>query len=179
MRVGVIANPRAGRGRAVDLAKRACQELTGQGIAAELACSEGGENATELARAMSAAGCQLIFAAGGDGTINDVVQGIAGMDCILGVVPAGLANVWAADVGLSSRAGAFGALVRDGLVFDTDIGIVNGRYFLEMAGIGFDAAVVAGVTPKAKARWAQLAYVREALRCAWQWEAPVSRVTVD
>ncbi|HEX6511985.1 MAG TPA: YegS/Rv2252/BmrU family lipid kinase [Chloroflexota bacterium] len=178
MRAGIIANPRAGRGHALARAEQARQELAADGVEVELACSDAAGVVTELSRAM-AHDCELIVVAGGDGTINEALQGIVGSEALLGVIPAGLANVWAHEVGLTTGPGAAVSLLRDGLVFDTDLGLVNGRYFLAMAGIGFDAAVVAAVASDSKARWAQLAYVREALACARTWPAPEVELEMD
>ncbi|MDE3074080.1 MAG: hypothetical protein KGJ86_01510 [Chloroflexota bacterium] len=127
MRAAIIANPRAGRGRAVQRAQQARAELSAAGVTCELACTDGAGSATTLAREYARAGCELVFAAGGDGTINEVVEGIVGSGAILGVVPAGLANVWASEVGIDCGAGAFGWLIRHGLIFDTDLGLVATR----------------------------------------------------
>src|SRR5579883_770300 len=107
MRAGIVVNPRAGKGGAPELAERAAEELSTVGVRAELAHTLCDGDATKLARDMAAAGCDLVFAAGGDGTMNEVVQGIIDTGALLGVVPAGLANVWAADVDMSARPGVF------------------------------------------------------------------------
>ncbi|MBV8085422.1 MAG: diacylglycerol kinase family lipid kinase [Chloroflexi bacterium] len=183
MKAGIVVNPQAGRGRAERLAGQAERELRESGARCELLRTNAMGAATTLARNLVDAGCQLVFAAGGDGTINEVVQGLVGRDVILGVVPAGLANVWAAEAGISSAPGAFAALVRDGRVFQTDLGVLrNGagvRHFLAMAGIGLDAAVVADVSANGKARWGQLAYAAAAANQVVRWRAPNAEVSVD
>jgi YegS/Rv2252/BmrU family lipid kinase len=179
VQVGIVANPRAGRRAALEHAKSAARELGEAGHRCEIACTMSSGSASELARELAADGCELVFAAGGDGTINEVVQGLVGTGAALGVIPAGLANVWAAEFGLSSAPGAFVRLVEDGLVYDTDLGLVNGRHFLMMAGIGFDADVVAAVDGESKERWAQLAYVGQAVQCVRHWPRSVATVAVD
>ena len=179
MKVGIVVNPRAGRGRASHLARRAEAELRTAGAACEVASTGSPGAAAGLARALAGGGCEVVFAAGGDGTINEVVRGLVGTGAVLGVIPAGLANVWAADVGLSASAGAFAELIRNGLVFDTDLGCINGRHFLVMAGIGFDAAVVAGVSPREKARWAHLAYIGFAAATAVGWRSTAAIGVLD
>ncbi len=173
VRVAFIVNPLAGRGRALRVAAQALHEVGLLGLKVELLATEASGQATELARSLGGQGWDVVFAVGGDGTINEVVQGLVGTKTIFGVIPAGLANVWAADVGLSAKPGSVTALLTSGLVFDTDMGIVNGRYFLVMAGIGFDAEVVGSVTSREKARWHQAAYVYRAVRSAVGW-APVN-----
>ena len=179
VQVGIVVNPRAGRRIALDRAKQAATELAQAGCHCEMVTTTAPGAAARLAAEMAGAGCDVVFAAGGDGTINEVVQGLAGTGTALGVVPAGLANVWARDLQLHSRPGAFASLAADGRVFDTDLGIANGRRFLVMAGVGFDAKIVASVDPATKARWAQLAYVGKAAIEVRRWPPALASITVD
>jgi diacylglycerol kinase family enzyme len=99
---------------------------------------------------------------GGDGTINEVVNGMAHSSAVLGVLPGGTANVFAMETGLGSR------LVRAAhrLVDSVEQRIALGRfsndqgdrYFLSMGGVGFDASVVLDVNPELKAKAGKLAY---------------------
>jgi len=179
-KVAIVANPTAGAGSAVQLAMHAAQEFERAGWHCEvLATTAAGAGASIAHRAATSDGFDVVMAAGGDGTINEVLQGVVGTRAIFGAIPAGLANVWATEVGLSVRRGAFARLVTDGLLFDTDVGLVNGRCFLAMAGIGFDAAVVRDVRPAAKRRWGQLAYVSQALSIARSWPAVKACIDID
>lgn len=179
MYVGVVANPRAGKRAAVDRATTAARELLDAGHRCDVVCTEAEGAACELAREMAQAGCEVVAAAGGDGTINEVVQGLVGTGAALAVIPAGLANVWALDLGLKGPHGSLSQLLREGLVFDTDLGAANGRQFLMMAGIGFDAEVVNSVISEHKQRWAQLAYVAAAVRGLGRWQRVEARVAID
>ena len=177
MKVGLVVNPIAGRGLAPRRAEMAVREMdrVGASCVVALTTDESGA-AGRLARQMAADGCAVVFAAGGDGTINEVISGLAGTEAALGVIPAGLANVWAKEAGLSVSRGSYESLLRDGLVFDTDLGRANGRLFLLMAGIGFDADVVAKVTPANKERWRQFAYVGRAVSAGAAWQSVQAEV---
>jgi diacylglycerol kinase family enzyme len=108
-------------------------------------------------------GCDLILASGGDGTINEAVNGIAGSNAIFGVLPGGTANVLANEIGLATRPDhaakqllhatpvriALGALERPGL---------PRRYFVLMAGIGLDAQIVYNVDRDIKNKLGKIAY---------------------
>jgi diacylglycerol kinase (ATP) len=120
-------------------------------------------HATELARQAVAEEADLVLVLGGDGTINEVVNGMAHSRVPLGVLPGGTANVLAMEIGLGSnldqaverlknsveRRVALGRLCYAGL---------EPRYFLSMAGVGLDASIVNRVSAGLKARAGKLAY---------------------
>jgi diacylglycerol kinase (ATP) len=98
-------------------------------------------HATELAREAVAGGADLVLAVGGDGTVNEVARGVLGSAAALGVVPAGSGNGLARALGIPLRPGpALGAL-ESGVRRRMDVGLLNGRPFLNVAGAGFDAVV--------------------------------------
>jgi diacylglycerol kinase (ATP) len=121
-----------------------------------------------LAAQAIAAGADLILVAGGDGTINEAAQGIAGSDATLGILPAGTADVLAMETGLGHRLlkaaerlphchavrVTTGRLTRPGL---------PPRLFLAMAGAGLDARIVRQVNPETKRRIGKLSYWGAAL----------------
>jgi diacylglycerol kinase (ATP) len=110
-----------------------------------------------------AQGADLVLALGGDGTINEVANGLVHSGVPLGVLPAGTANVLANELGLGSRldrateklAGCAARNVAAGLMTTPD-GV--SRYFLCMAGAGLDAKIVRGVSPALKDRTGKAAY---------------------
>ena len=121
-------------------------------------------DAERLAREAAASGIDLVIAAGGDGTVNEIVNGLAGVERrpVLGVLPLGTANVLARELGLPlDPAMAASALTR-ATPRPVHLGLVNGRRFTMMAGVGFDARVVAAVRPEAKHRFGRMAYVSAA-----------------
>src|SRR5579871_6755692 len=96
----------------------------------------------------------------------------------LAVIPLGTANVLAAELGIADAAGAIAAL-KGGRDFSYRPGLANGRGFLMMAGVGFDAHVVAGIAPRTKRLLGKGAYVLGMLRQLRRFSFPSYRVTVD
>ncbi len=121
-------------------------------------------DAERFAREAAASGIGLVLVGGGDGTVNEVINGLAGVarPPALGVLPLGTANVLARDLGLPLSPGAAASTLAQARVRDVHLGLVNGRRFAMMAGVGFDAQVVAAVRPEAKRRFGRLAYAATA-----------------
>ncbi|MEO3432719.1 diacylglycerol kinase family protein [Inquilinus sp. CAU 1745] len=132
--------------------------------------------------ARAAEGFDAVVAAGGDGTINEVVNGLmahAGRPPPLGILPLGTANVLAAELGLPMDPAAAAGIILDGGSTDIHLGLANGRHFSLMAGVGFDAHVVAGLDSGLKRRIGKGAYVWETARQLAAGPAARYRVTVD
>jgi diacylglycerol kinase family enzyme len=117
-------------------------------------------HATRLALGAAADGVDVVVALGGDGTLNETANGLAGTDTALAVLPGGSTNVFARTVGLTNdpieaTGQLLAALARPTSIRSIGLGSLNGRYFLFNAGIGFDAAVIAQVERRTGLkRWA-------------------------
>jgi diacylglycerol kinase (ATP) len=143
-RARVIANPFSGTmilpGMLEEL-DEAVQYLCDQGLPVEVCLTERPGHARELAREAVRSGMDMVIAAGGDGTINDVIQALAGHPTALGVLPLGTANVWAHETNIPRTPTEAAEVLLHGLRRRVDLGRAGNRYFLLMAGIGFDAEV--------------------------------------
>lgn len=84
----------------------------------------------------------VVIAAGGDGTINETVQGIAGTSVRLAIIPVGTTNVLARDLNIPLNFQDALSVIADGEDIEIDLGIINDKYFILMVGIGFDAKLV-------------------------------------
>lgn len=172
----IIYNPTSGRGRARRLRQleQAAEILKSAGIQAELAATTHPGAATQLARQAVREGRDLVIACGGDGTNNEVVNGLAGSKVPLAVLPAGTANILAKEMGVpwdipsAARLIANGKRVRIalGAMLDSRPGDEAGppRYFLCVAGAGPDGAIVSGVNSARKLRIGILEYWLQGLR---------------
>lgn len=100
------------------------------------------EDAQELAAQAAQEGFRTVVAAGGDGTINGVVNGIALSDARLGVLPIGTMNLFAAELGIPPRLEAAWEVIAAGHERAIDLPFAGSRYFVQLAGIGLDAQVV-------------------------------------
>lgn len=161
-RVQVIFNPAAGWRRRSRL-ERVLALLAGRGVAVTLRETRARGDAEAFARGIDAVSCDAVVAAGGDGTINEAVNGIAGSKVVFGVLPGGTANVLANEIGLAARPDhaakqllyaspfriALGALERPGQ---------SRRYFVLMTGVGLDAQIVYNVDQELKNRLGKVAY---------------------
>ena len=130
-----------------------------------LYATNNGEEAVELARKFASEGEPVVIAAGGDGTLNAVVSGLAGSQSALGVMPAGTMNVFARELGIPAKNLSKALAVIDGgLIREVDLFSANGAPFVQMAGVGFDAKVIEETTWESKRRLGPLAYVLAAVK---------------
>ncbi len=159
MKALLIHNPRSGqRDRRQDVAA-AVARLSAAGWQVDMVVSDTASELQQAARAAVASGAETVIAAGGDGTLNLAIQALAHQPTVLGVLPIGTTNVWAREVGIPLDVRRATELLLSGEVARADLGMANGRYFLFVAGVGFDASVTRNIDPKTKARLGMLAYV--------------------
>lgn len=118
---------------------------------------------TGQARRAVAAGAQVVFVCGGDGTVRAVIAGLLDSDAALAILPAGTGNLLASNMKLPDDAALGVRLVVAGGRRDVDIGRVDGEVFAVMAGMGFDAAMMEDASDSLKARVGPIAYVLAAL----------------
>jgi diacylglycerol kinase family enzyme len=110
------------------------------------------------------AGAEVIFACGGDGTVTACASELAGTDVALAVVPSGTGNLLAANLKLPAHPAKAVAIATSGGRRRLDVGMVEGRCFTVMAGMGFDAQMLRGTPESLKARLGWPAYVIAAAR---------------
>ena len=167
----LIYNPQAG-GAVARRLPRIAAALEAGGFVLELCPTSGPGDATALARQTVAAGAEVAFALGGDGTIREVAAGLLGSDVALGPLPAGTANVLALSLGLPANAlGAARGLV-GGRPRQIDVGLVNGEPFLMMASCGLDSEVMAHQSSWWKKRFGRAAFGVTMLRRWWTYGYP-------
>lgn len=130
-----------------------------------LYATNSGEEAVELAKRFAAEEEPVVIAAGGDGTLNAVVSGLAGSRTALGVIPAGTMNVFARELGISTTSLPKALeVIEKGLVREIDLFSANGSPFVQMAGIGFDAMVIEETKWERKKMLGPLAYLLSAVK---------------
>src|SRR5918998_5336729 len=169
----IIGNPKAGRNRGKERLKRCAEILRSGGLHVEVWPTERPQHATELA---SLAGARLVVAAGGDGTVNEIVNGLEA-DATLGILPLGTANVLARELGLPLNAEAACERILAGKNRRIDVGVATDRKgrerrFTCMAGMGFDAHVVNEVTPLLKQYLKILAFPLAAFKVYLEGDLP-------
>jgi diacylglycerol kinase family enzyme len=178
----VIHNPAAGR-RRIGLLWRVLDILAGNGIRVELMESQFPGHAVILAREAACDKGQIVVAAGGDGTIADVANGLSGSDARLGVIPMGTANVLARELNLPLTPRAVAAALAFGRTRDLWPGIASGqgpdRLFVQMLGVGLDAQVVHRLPKRLKRVLGRGAYVYQTVREAVRYRYTPIRLRID
>jgi len=160
-RYPLIFNPKARSQRG----RRASRFLAEKAGCVELFATSHEDEARQLAARFAAAGEPVVIAAGGDGTLNAVVRGLAGSNTALAVLPTGTMNVFARELGIpfDSLPKAF-AVIERGFVREIDLFEANKVPFLQMAGVGFDAKVIEATSWAAKKALGPLAYLLAAVK---------------
>lgn len=125
-------------------------------------------------------GYRAVVAAGGDGTIAEVITGIAGSGVPLGIVPQGTGNQLASNLGIPPDVERAVGVVVNGTARPMDLGqLGDGRYFALMAGAGWDAQVMSAATRELKERWGFGAYLYAGLRKAITPTSALFRIRAD
>jgi diacylglycerol kinase (ATP) len=185
----LIHNPNAGtrghvRRRQLDQVRRI---LSAKGIEADLAETTGPGHATEIAQGASSEKCQLVIACGGDGTLNEVVNGLAtsknGHRVPLALLPGGTANILAKELHLPWNIIRAAEKLPAGEVREIALGLATPvnepekkRYFLSVAGAGPDGMIVYCVDLGLKARFGTLAYWWQGFREVVRYTFPRFRI---
>ncbi len=171
MRTVLLYNPQAGsrrRARRV-LLDLAASYLKRTGFAAELVPTTSRGSAAQQAAQAIALGAEAIFACGGDGTVHDVLQGIAGTNVALGILPFGSANALGRELGIARDPLIAAQQFRPACSRATPLGVVQrkgepDRYFLSMAGAGPDGALMYRMLTTDRSRWGYWLYYTNALQ---------------
>jgi len=155
VRIVIIANPRSGRGRTFLKLQQHIRAWPHRGWDVELLATRAPGHAAELAHGLQTAPPDVLAVCGGDGTFNEVVNGAPAPACPVAIIPAGTGNVLARDLGMPLNPERALAVALDRRVRHVDVCRLDGacaRHFILMAGVGFDAHVVAHTPPAAKGK---------------------------
>ena len=178
----IVFNPVAGRRRA-HLLWRVLDVLVANGVRLDLAETHRAGHAEALAREAARRGEQMVVAAGGDGTIAEVANGLMGSAARLGVIPLGTANVLAHELGLPFAPKSVAAALAFGRTCTLWPGQANGpdgaRLFVQMLGVGFDAHVVHNLRFPLKKVFGKGAYVMQSMRELVRYRFPIIRMRID
>lgn len=163
--IPVIINPGARSARAGGRLD-AIQALSSR---VQLHGTQGAGDAGRMAEEMARAGAPLIVAAGGDGTVNEVVNGIVKAGAAdrtrLGVLPTGTMNVFAAELGMAAaRLDECWRAITSGRPRRVDLWELNGVRFVQLAGVGMDAAIIQATTWESKKKYGPVSYLMSGWR---------------
>lgn len=183
----LIYNPIAGPWDMSRTLRRLAANLERRGWAVELVETREAGDGLRFAREAADTGRDLVLVAGGDGTINEVANGVAGTETILGMVPVGTGNILAHQLHmpiLSVTAPFHIAEVEEALIRSciqrVDVGEVNNRYFVCWAGVGLDAEITVHLEPRPRIskRLRALPYIIAAFSVASEFRGVRTRISV-
>lgn len=165
MRAKLIYNPASGGAVGPGRLRKIERALAGGGIEAQVCIAVQPGDARQHSVSARDGSFRMVICAGGDGTIHEVINGIAGSDLVLGILPMGTGNVLAWELGIPLDPMAACGVLKSGRERIIDLGrSSDGRYFSCMAGVGIDAQAVRGVQRVEKGIFGGLAYMASALR---------------
>ncbi len=161
-RVAIVINPVAGVGGTLDLARRraelAMDVLVAEHLEPDVLITAHVGHAAELAAAAVDRGARIVMAWGGDGTVNEVARALAGTSAALAVVPAGSGNGLARMLDMPSDPTRAIRRILHGADRMIDVGSIDGRLFVNVAGVGFDAHIAGAFAAIGRARRGFLRY---------------------
>ena len=137
----IVVNPTSGRGRGMRYAERVRDLLAAKGASVEIRPTSARGEAEALASDAVNEGFACVAACGGDGTVHEAVNALAGTDVALGILPCGRGNDFARAMGIPAAPEKAAAVLRQGRVRPFDLGKVNDRYFATVVTLGFDSEV--------------------------------------
>lgn len=174
----IVFNPAAGWRRRQRLAP-VLTRLRAHGCALVVRETQAPGDAERFAAEADPGAFDAVVVAGGDGTVNETINGLARSGLPLGLIPLGTANVLAAEIGLETDPASLARCVAFGRPRPITLGAANGRRFILMAGAGFDAHVVAGVSVPMKRWLGKGAYVLSTLHQLLVFTFPTYEVLTD
>jgi diacylglycerol kinase (ATP) len=189
----LIYNPTSGgrRHRRFQEIEEAVRILKEAGITVELAPTSEGGHAEEIARLAVEQPREMVIACGGDGTINEIINGLAGSQVPMALLPAGTANILAKELGIPWDIPRAARLIPEGVIRRIALGMAtfagsngngggalpaSGRYFLSVGGAGPDGAIVNGVDGALKKKVGVAAYWLEGMKQLVSYDFPEMRV---
>jgi len=178
-KVWVIVNPVAGGHRATQAWERLrtqVEQAVGE-CAVHFTVAPG--HATDIAHSAVAAGVDRLLIFGGDGTIQEAVAALRQSAVILGVVPAGTGNDFSRTHGIPRDIGPALEIALTGTARAIDLGVVNGRTYINVAGVGFDAEVAAWAKYRSRRFSGPAVYLAGVLTQLWAYRPQLLTYSVD
>ena len=175
----MIVNPISGMGSGRKQAPRIEELLRENDYDVDILYTDAKGSAQTAAAEAGPADVSVILSVGGDGTLNEVVNGVADKGIPVTIFPTGTGNVLAKEYGIPRDAKRVCEMIVRGKTEQLDVGLINGRRFLLFAGAGFDAAVTMSIYHSRTGRMSMLNYVAPTLKTLFSYRFPRMQVTVD
>jgi YegS/Rv2252/BmrU family lipid kinase len=174
-----IVNPVAGSGAGERIASRIAADFRGLGMRVDVIVTPAPDEAARLGREGAADGYRVIIGVGGDGTANEIANGIAGSGAALALYPIGSGNDFARALGYPRRRRDIPRFIRDARRRAIDVGEINGRIFVNSAGVGIDGHVAQRIVATSRVTGKTLGYFAGSLVGIATYRPQPMRVVVD
>jgi len=176
--VPIILNPISGRGIGLKVLPRIEEGLRALGFEPKVMQTENAGEAKQFA-ADAPDDCPYIVTLGGDGTLNEVINGVVPRDIPVAVFPTGTGNVFCKEIGLKSNVDFFLSLFEKGRVKRFDVGFADSRSFISVSGAGFNAEVVRRMENVRRGTMRMFDYIAPTIQALFRYPQPAIRVEVD
>lgn len=174
-----IVNPAAGHGAGARLGAGLARELESSGFKLEIIQTPAPGEAARIAREASADGCRTVIAVGGDGTANEIANGLVGTGTALALYPIGSGNDFARALGYPRKRRNIARFLAGARRRVIDVGEVNGRIFVNAAGVGIDGHVAERVNASSRIVGERLGYFVGALVSIASYRPQPMRLVID
>jgi diacylglycerol kinase (ATP) len=174
-----IVNPAAGDGAGAHVGAGLARELEAAGFSVEIIQTPAPGEAARIAREASAEGCRTVIAVGGDGTANEIANGLVGTSTALALYPIGSGNDFARSLGYPRKRRDIGRFLASARRRVIDVGEVNGRIFVNAAGVGIDGHVAERIEASARVVGPMLGYFVGALVSIATYRPQPMRLRID
>lgn len=175
-----IVNPKSGASSSKRLVAQFKDYLGQKGYDVRVEFTKSLEHACELAtKGAVDYQCGLVAAAGGDGTLREILHGLEGSNKLFLPVPCGTENLLANELGFDFKTETLIKAFEGNSVRPLDLGTVNGRCFTSIAGFGFDGSVIERISATRQGHISHMSYFWPIWRTFWEYTFPKIRVTVD
>jgi diacylglycerol kinase (ATP) len=179
-RVFVVLNPMAGNSTAADVRAALDRHFLADVWTQEIYETTGEEQVADVVRAALERGCDLVVAAGGDGTISDVAEALIHTGIPFGIIPVGTANALARELGLPlDLEGACALLAGEHTTTSIDAMQVGKKAFFLHVGVGIDSLMIRDTARVAKRRFGRAAYLWSAFKCLIGYQPQRFTIAVD
>jgi YegS/Rv2252/BmrU family lipid kinase len=177
-KVRIIANPISGKGKSRNLVDELSRELSTRGFDVNSVFTSAKGEAVKAAEEVNDEYVS-VCAVGGDGTMNEVLNGIVDKEVHLAVLPAGLSNVLAVELGITAEPKALAEAIAEESTVEIDLCRAGERYFVAMGGAGWDAHIVHQIARSRKSSLGFRGYVLPIARSLLTYKFPNIEVTLD
>lgn len=175
-----IVNPKSGASSSKRLVSQFRDYLSQKDYEVRVEFTKSLEHACELAtRGAVDYRCGLVAAAGGDGTLREILHGLEGSNKLFLPVPCGTENLLANELGFDFQTETLIKAFEGNCIRPLDLGTVNGRCFTSIAGFGFDGSVINRISSTRKGHISHMTYFWPIWRTFWEYTFPAIRVTID